>query len=101
MQERGFFVQEGEWVYYRMGQDPDWQGPGRVLGQDGKLIFIRHGRIYIVASPSRVIKRKEEFEFNQINTGHNEQRRFPTENAKPQTQGSDKSRHDTDPANST
>ena len=21
------FVKEGEWVYYRMGGDPDWQGP--------------------------------------------------------------------------
>ena len=60
------FVKEGEWVYYRMGEDPDWQGPGRVLGQDGKLIFIRHGRNYIVASPSRVQKVTPEYEYTQV-----------------------------------
>ena len=66
------FVKEGEWVYYRMGEDPDWQGPGKVMGQDGKLILIRHGRNYIVASPSRVMKTKPDFEFQQVTRQNDE-----------------------------
>ena len=48
------FYSPGSKVYYRMGNESSWAGPGKVLAQDNKLLFIRHGRRLIVASPSRV-----------------------------------------------
>ena len=62
------FVEQGEDVYYRMGLDPDWKGPGKVIGQDGKQIFIRHGRSYIIASPARIWPVKQRTEYQQIQT---------------------------------
>ena len=62
------FVDQGEDVYYRMGLDPDWHGPGKVIGQDGKQIFIRHGRSYIIASPARIWPVKRNPEYQQIST---------------------------------
>ena len=44
----------GDSVYYRMGNNPQWSGPGKVIAQDNKLVFIRHGRNLVVASPSRI-----------------------------------------------
>lgn len=61
------FVRQGEEVFYRMGLEEDWRGPGRVLGQDGKQIFIRHGRSFIVASPARVFPVKNDPELKEIN----------------------------------
>ena len=46
----------GDQVYYKFGQNPGWQGPGRIVAQDNKLIFIRHGRNIIVSSLARVSK---------------------------------------------
>ena len=63
------FVEQGEEVYYRMGMDQDWKGPGKVIGQDGKQIFIRHGRSYIIASPARIRPVKDSPQFQQIQTG--------------------------------
>ena len=47
---------QGDLVYYKFGLNPDWQGPGRVVVQDNKLIFVRHGRNIIVSSLSRISK---------------------------------------------
>ena len=46
----------GDQVYYKFGRDPGWQGPGRVVAQDNKLVFIRHGRNIIVSSLARISK---------------------------------------------
>ena len=48
------FYNMGDEVYFRIGNNKKWSGPGKVIAQDGKLLFIRHGRNLIVASPSRV-----------------------------------------------
>ena len=83
-----------------MGEDSDWQGSGRVMGQDGKLIFIRHGRNYIVASPSRVMKTKPDFELQQV-TGQNDEIPNKQENSNSQPNFSDRFRQAKFPANST
>ena len=36
-------------------------GPGKVVFQDGKVIFVRHGSIYVSVSASRIDKKDEEF----------------------------------------
>ena len=69
------FVKQGEEVYYRMGLEEDWKGPGRVLGQDGKQIFIRHGRSFIVASPARVFPVRNDPEFKEINNNQKEKKK--------------------------
>ena len=51
--------QTGDKVYYRRGDQ--WRGPGKVLGQDGKIVFVRHGSVYVRVSPCRLIKVGEEF----------------------------------------
>ena len=46
----------GDFVYYvREGQDK-WLGPAKVMFQDGKVIFLRHGGFVIRVSANRLIK---------------------------------------------
>ena len=35
----------GDKVYYKREVSNKWKGPGIVIGQDGKVVFIRHGSI--------------------------------------------------------
>ena len=44
----------GEEVFYKRDDQQEWKGPGTVLGQDGAVIFIRHGSHYIKAYSCRV-----------------------------------------------
>ena len=45
----------GDKVFYKRDNQRRWLGPGSVLGQDGKIIFIRHGGFLIRASANRVL----------------------------------------------
>ena len=45
----------GDAVYYKRDKSDKWLGPGRVVCQDGKVIFVRHGGEYYRASPNRLI----------------------------------------------
>lgn len=36
-------------VYYQ--REKKWKGPGKVLGQDGKVVFVRHGCVYVKVHP--------------------------------------------------
>nr|XP_039264060.1 uncharacterized protein LOC120339893 [Styela clava] len=49
----------GEDVYYKRNDSNEWKGPGRVLGKDGVLVFLRHGGQLIRAHTSRVQKLKQ------------------------------------------
>ena len=43
-------------VYYkREGQDR-WIGPGQVIFQDGKVVFVRHGGTFVRVSPNRLVR---------------------------------------------
>ena len=37
----------GEEVYYKRDTDEQLKGPVNVLGQDGAVVFLRHGRLFI------------------------------------------------------
>ena len=36
----------GEEVYYKRDGKEKWLGPGKVMFQDGKIVFVRHGSVY-------------------------------------------------------
>ena len=48
--------ENGESVYYKRDGKQMWLGPAKVVAQDGKVVFIRHGGYLIRATPNRVIK---------------------------------------------
>ena len=51
---------QGEEVYYKRSDSPRWKGPAKVIGQDGPVVFIRHGGKHIKAHLCRVqpVKKK-------------------------------------------
>ena len=46
----------GDKVYYKRVDCNEWKGPGVVIGQDGVVIFVRHGGTYIRVHQSRLRK---------------------------------------------
>lgn len=48
----------GDQVYYKRDDDERWLGPGKVMFQDGKVVFVRHGSVYKRVSVNRLIKRR-------------------------------------------
>lgn len=49
-------------MYYKRADSTEWKGPGVVIGQDGAVVFIRHGGILIRAHQSRLSKVKDQDE---------------------------------------
>ena len=45
-----------------------WLGPGKIIFQDGKVVFIRHGAVYIRASVNKIIRRGAEFNNSENNS---------------------------------
>ena len=46
----------GDKVYYKRPNNPEWKGPGIVVGMDGVVFFIRHGSTMVRVHQSRLIK---------------------------------------------
>ncbi|XP_062409954.1 uncharacterized protein LOC134100639 [Sardina pilchardus] len=46
----------GDKVYYKRADCTEWKGPGVVIGQDGVVIFVRHGGTYVRVHHSRLRK---------------------------------------------
>ena len=42
-------------VYYKRDGATRWLGPGIVLGQDGKVVFVRHGGAYVRVSANQIL----------------------------------------------
>ena len=46
----------GEKVYYKRPDSRKWRGPGVVIGQDGAVVFVRHGGICVRVHQCRLTK---------------------------------------------
>ena len=58
-------------VFYKRDDCNRWRGPGKVVGQDGKVLFIRHGSQLVRVATCRALKvekskEKQEIERNPI-----------------------------------
>lgn len=62
-------------MYYKRDDSNKWKGPGKVLGQDGKVVFVRHGSVYVRVHPCRLLRLEKELD------------RPPVNDSKPQIQG--------------
>ena len=50
--------ENGERVFYKREGKERWLGPGTVVFQDGKVVFVRHGSVFVRVSPNRLQKVK-------------------------------------------
>ena len=57
----GECYQSGDKVYYKRDDDNRWKGPRKVIGQDGKVVFVRHSSVYVRVHPCRLIRCNNEF----------------------------------------
>ena len=48
------FFNLGQEVYYKRNNDIKWKEPGKVISQDGPVVFIRHGGHYVKVHCSRI-----------------------------------------------
>lgn len=51
----------GDRVFYKREESSKWLGPGKVVFQDGKIVFVRHGGSFVRVSPNRLVKSGSEF----------------------------------------
>ncbi|XP_057310466.1 uncharacterized protein LOC130648431 [Hydractinia symbiolongicarpus] len=51
----------GEKVYYKRDDSPKWRGPAKVIGQDGNVVFVWQGSVYVRVPPCRLVKVGQEF----------------------------------------
>ncbi|XP_071821643.1 uncharacterized protein [Apostichopus japonicus] len=49
----------GDKVYYKRLESNEWKGPGVVIGQDGVVVFVRHGGTYVRVHRCRLTKFKD------------------------------------------
>ena len=63
--------QNGEIVYYKRDNEEEWRGPAKVVCQDGKVIFIRHGGYIVRVSPNRLVHAGRELQ-RRIREDHEE-----------------------------
>ena len=52
----------GDRVYYKRDDSNRWRGPGKIIGQDGKVVFVRHGDQLVRVSTCRLVKVGQEFD---------------------------------------
>lgn len=45
----------GDRVFYKREGKEKWLGPAKVVCQDGKIVFVRHGGVFIRVSPNRLL----------------------------------------------
>ena len=52
--------EKGVEVFYKKDTNPLWLGPAKVVAQDGKLVFVRHGNQLLRVAPNRLVRRFQE-----------------------------------------
>ena len=55
------FFNPSDRVFYKREGQNKWLGPAKVIFQDGQVVFIRHGGIFVRVSPNRLIHVDEQF----------------------------------------
>ena len=48
--------ENGDRVFYKRKGKERWLGPGKVVFQDAKVVFVRHGAVFVRVSPNRLQK---------------------------------------------
>ena len=48
--------ENGDRVFYKREGKERWLEPGKVMFQDGKVVFVRHGAVFVRVSPNRLQK---------------------------------------------
>ena len=71
--EERYFL--GDQVYYKKENQRRWSGPASVIGQDGKLVFLRHGGFILRVHVTKVIlrSRADNDIINQSSIGNEEE----------------------------
>ena len=46
----------GDKVFYKRDGSEKWLGPAKVMFQDGRIVFLRHGGVVVRVSPNRLVK---------------------------------------------
>ena len=59
--------ESGDKVFYERENSNKWKDPGFVIGQDRKIIFVRHGSIYVRVSANRIMKLNDEVKIPEEN----------------------------------
>lgn len=54
--------ENGDNVFYKREGKERWLGPAKVVFQDGKVVFVRHGGVFVRVSPNRLCKINNLFE---------------------------------------
>jgi transposase InsO family protein len=67
--------QLGDKVYYKRPDNREWKGPGRVIGQDGKIVFVRHGGVLVRVHVCRLRKCSETYSHTANNESSENQQR--------------------------
>ena len=44
----------GDSVFYKRKDSKEWKGPGKVIGQDGQQVLVKHGSTYVRVHPCRL-----------------------------------------------
>ena len=44
----------GDMLFYKREGKEKWEGPGKVVFQDEKVVFVRHGSVFVRVSPNRL-----------------------------------------------
>ena len=48
--------ENGDMVFYKREGKECWLRPGKVIFQDGKVVFVRHGGVFVRVLPNRLCK---------------------------------------------
>ncbi|KAL5262236.1 hypothetical protein ACHWQZ_G007827 [Mnemiopsis leidyi] len=49
-------INQGDLVYYKRDNEKRWRGPGTVIGTDKKIIFVRHGAVFVRCHRCQVVQ---------------------------------------------